>query len=311
MKNVAICSLMRAGSEYEQAYYLQILGLSRRTFTIQSVNIVYDAEPKASEWLRELLRSRGIPVHYEIESLPGGNFERLADRVGHWAASANQCLELALSHGEGLSHLAWIEADLSYPYDTMEVLLERDKPIIAPCVYLNNVFYDSWGFRTKNGTKITSIQPVHAKSAHELIELNSVGSYVLFDIAVFRSNIRFRADYEHGLLVGVCEDAAKIGFATFADAAISILHPVTAWREQLWSCTRIKVFVNGVLESDQPTPGAVFGGAYEEMIRPWLNQSLGPTYDSMGERRISITCDPSEKTFEVKVDFESKPSDRG
>jgi len=311
MKNVAICSLMRAGSEYEQAYYLQILGLSRRTFNIQSVNIIYDTEPTTSEWLRQLLRSQGIPVYYEIETAPAFNVEQLADRVRQWTASANRCLELALAHGEGLTHLAWIEADLCYPYDTMEVLLGRNKLIIAPGIYLNNVFYDSWGFRDKNGSKITSIQPFHAKSAHEPIELTSVGSYVVFDIAIFRSNIRFRADYDHGLLVGVCEDAAKIGFTTFADPGISILHPVSAWRKQLWSCTRMQVFVNGVLKSDAPTPGAVFGGAYEEMIRPWLDQSLGPTYGSMGESRISITRDPTEKTFEVKVDFVSKPQDHG
>ena len=60
MKNIAICSLMRAQSQYEQAYYLQILGLSRRIFKIQSVNVVYDTEPTGSEWLRELLAARGF-----------------------------------------------------------------------------------------------------------------------------------------------------------------------------------------------------------------------------------------------------------
>jgi hypothetical protein len=146
MKNVAICSLMRVGSEYEQAYYLQILGLARRTFKLQSVNVVYDAEPAASAWLRELLASQGVPVYYEIEDAPAGDGGQFASRLSQWAASANQCLELALSHGEDLTHRAWVEADLSYPYDTMEALLAHDKPIIAPWIYLNNVFYDSWGF---------------------------------------------------------------------------------------------------------------------------------------------------------------------
>jgi hypothetical protein len=126
MKNVAICSLMRAGSEYEQAYYLQILGLARRTFKLQSVNVVYDAEPAASAWLRELLASQGVPVYYEIEDAPAGDGGQFASRLSQWAASANQCLELALSHGEDLTHLAWVEADLSYPYDTMEALLAHD-----------------------------------------------------------------------------------------------------------------------------------------------------------------------------------------
>jgi len=62
---------MRAGSEYEQAYYLQILRLARRTFKLQSVNVVYDAEPAASAWLRELLASQGVPVYYEIGRMRG------------------------------------------------------------------------------------------------------------------------------------------------------------------------------------------------------------------------------------------------
>jgi len=66
------------------------------------------------------------------------------------------------------------------------------------------------GFRDKNGSRITSIEPYFPDAPHEPIELSSVGSYVLFDTAIFRSNIRFRADYDHGLLIGICQEAAKI-----------------------------------------------------------------------------------------------------
>jgi len=163
------------------------------------------------------------------------------------------------------------------------------------------------GFRDKNGSRITSIEPYFPDAPHEQIELSSVGSYVLFDIAIFRSNIRFRGDYDHGLLIGFCEEAAKIGFKTFVDPAVSILHPVSAWRKQLWSCRRLQVFAKGVLKFDTPTPGAVFGEAYEELIRPWLDQWLGPVYGSGGTRRISIRRYPGEKTFDVRVDFNSSP----
>ena len=158
----------------------------------------------------------------------------------------NQCLELALSHGEDLTHLAWIEADLSYPYDTLEALVGRDKPIIAPLIYLNNnTFYDGWGFRDLNGVRITQFPPMMPVTEGEPIELRSVGSFVVFDIAVFRSNIRFRGEYEQGLLVGISEDAAKIGLKTFVDPMISIFHPVSAWREQMWYCKRLRVFADG------------------------------------------------------------------
>lgn len=53
-----------------------------------------------------------------------------------------------------MTHLAWVEADLSYPDDTMEALLAHDKPIIAPWIYLNSVFYDSGDFATKTAREL-------------------------------------------------------------------------------------------------------------------------------------------------------------
>jgi hypothetical protein len=306
MKNVAICSLMRAGATYERAYYLQILALSRRGFNIQSVNIVYDQEPTGADWLRELLRRQGIPVRYEIERGRPRHFERFEDRTRQWAEACNECIELALSRGEGLTHLAWVEADLSYPYDTMELLLARDKPIISPLVYLNNLFYDRWAFRHKDGSNIHAFPETNPASGAEPIELASVGSFVVFDVAVFRANVRFRAGFERGLLVGVCEDAAKLGFKSFADPTITILHPVSAWLDQVWPCRRTQVFVDGVLRWDEPMPaGSVFAGPYEEHVRPWLNEYLQRTCGSLGAGRVSIARDPAEKSFDIRVDFDT------
>jgi hypothetical protein len=309
MKNIAICSLMRAGSNYEQAYYLLILALSRRTFNIQSVNVVYDTEPTESEWLRKLLRSHSIPVYYEIGTHSSRDFDRLEDRARQWAAIGNQCLELALSRGDNLTHLAWIEADLSYPHDTMEILLARNKPIIAPLVYLNNVFYDSWGFRDKNGARVSSFPAVNPIRPRAPIEMTSVGSFVVFDMAVFRSDIRFRGDFEHGLLVGICEDAAKAGLKAFVDPTISVLHPVSSWREQVWHFKTMQVFVDNKLKSDKPIPaGKIFAGPFEEMVRPYLDKVLRSTYGALGTGRVSVKRNPEEKTFDIRVDFDSKQS---
>jgi hypothetical protein len=303
MKRLAICSLMRAGSEYEQAYYLQILALSRRTFEIQSVNVLYDTEPIGSAWLRELLRSHGVPVYYQLEVSIEGNAS-FDDLIRRWAVRCNQCLELALSHGEDLTHLAWIEADLSYPYDTLEALVGRDKPIIAPLIYLNNTFYDSWGFRDLNGVRITQFPPMMPVTEGEPIELRSVGSFVVFDIAVFRSNIRFRGEYEQGLLVGISEDAAKIGLKTFVDPMISIFHPVSAWREQMWYCKRLRVFADGTPLLDIGTPATAFGHIRDTFINEWLDQILGKPFGNVSTRRLSIRRDAAQRTFETRVDFE-------
>jgi hypothetical protein len=313
MKSVAICSLMRAGSVYERAYYTQILGLSQRGFKIASVNVVYDAEPTESEWLRELLRGQGIAVHWEIEKVSAAHLRTFDDKIVQWAANGNQCLELALAYGDDVTHLAWIEADLSYPFDVLELLLSREKPIIAPLVYLGNLFYDSWGFRDRNGTKMTFFEACIPHATVEPIELNSVGSFVLFDAALFRAGIRFRGEYDHGLLVGLCEDAAKLGMKTYADPAVSVLHPVSAWRDQVWPCKLMHIYVDGSHQWDFTMPtSANFAGPYVDMVTPWVDQSLlpiidskRPTRDIKGSREISIVREGGERTFNLRVDIDS------
>lgn len=305
MWKVAICSNMRAGSDYETAYYLQILALQRHTFEIASVNVIYDREPTESEWARRLLNERGIPVRYEIERSSGTKvFTNMSDKFRQWAAIGNQGLDLAFSTPEGLTHLAAVEADLTYPYDVFEILLARQKPIIAPMIYLGNTFYDSWGFRDLRGEKIHEIRPVSPQPGQPTIELNSVGSFVLFDIAIFQSGIRYRGeDCDHGLLVGACEDARAKGFATFVDPTVSVLHPVTAWRQQLWRLKRLKILVDGTIVHEQElSDGPILAGPHEEIVRPLIEPGLDQNFGA-GHRRIySVTPDGAARTVDVTVD---------
>lgn len=304
MSNVAICSNMRAGSDYETAYYLQILGLQRGSFSIASVNVIYDREPTESAWVRDLLIQRGIPVRYEIERSSGGRvFTTAADKFHQWAIIGNQGLELAMSGPGDLTHIAAVEADLTYPYDVFELLLARKKAIIAPMVYLGNTFYDSWGFRSLDGEKIREIRPVSPEPGQPAIELHSVGSFVLFDIAIFQAGIRYRGDdCEHGLLVGVCEDARLKGFSTFVDPAVSILHPVSAWRKQLWRLKRLTILVEGTLVHDQEiTQSPPLAGPHEEIIRPLLDPGLDQNFGTTARRTYSLTTDNAMRTVDVAV----------
>ena len=296
---------MRARSEYEQAYYLQILSLARRSFNIQSVNMIYDAEPIESEWLREMLRNQGIPIYYELETNLEGNTADSDHWIRQWAARCNQCVELAFSRGERLTHLIWIEADLCYPYDTIEILLSRNKPIIAPLVYLNNIFYDTLAFRDTAGANIHSFEPVRPTSDKAVIELGSVGSFVVCKTKVFRSGIRFRGKHENGLWVGICEDAAKIGLKSFADTTISILHPVSAWQKQVWRCKRVQLFIDGVPIPDLQTSEEFFAAPYQEVVRPWFDRHALPCI-VMGEGQMSIKRNPSKRTFEIRFDWQDQ-----
>ena len=91
----------------------------------------------------------GFPVVTAISELPDGWLVLAA------AGDTSIANGRSRSRSSGtLTHLAWVEADLSYPDDTMEALLAHDKPIIAPWIYLNSVFYDSGDFATKTAREL-------------------------------------------------------------------------------------------------------------------------------------------------------------
>lgn len=306
MWKVAICSNMRAGSEYETAYYAQILGLVRRSYTLASVNVIYDREPTESRTIRALLEAEGIPVRYEIEKTSGsGAFPTIVDKVRQWAAIGNQGLELALSDGEDLTHIAAVEADLSYPYDVFEALLAREKSIIAPMIYLGNLFYDSWGFRDLTGMRLNGITPTFPTVLHPPIELATVGSFVLFDAAIFKSGIRYRGeDYEDGLLVGVCNDARRFGFRTYVDPTISVLHPVTAWRKQMWRIKNMKVMIEDTVVQEGPIGYSPdIAGPFHEFVEPVITKFVDHNFGAGTRHTFSLSQDPAAHTLDVTLNL--------
>jgi len=104
------------------------------------------------------------------------------------------------------------------------------------------MFYDTWGFRGLDGARFTNEAPYHRDfRAHDLVELSSVGSVVLFKRAVFDRGVRFRGEYENGLLAGVNQDARRLGFKTFMDSRVAVLHPTSGWRRQQYELDRVEV----------------------------------------------------------------------
>lgn len=301
---VAICSLMRAGSPYEQAYYLQILGLAKTRYRLKSVNLVYDSPPRDVDWLLARLRETGVEVRIETQALQEVHNGTLDDRFAQWAAAINQCINLCLTEDPDLDRLAWIEADLCFGYDTLDLLVERNKDIIAPLVYLNNTFYDSWGFRTSDGRRIQSVTPTLPVAGAIPLEVGSVGSFILYNAAIFRDGLRLRGEYEAGHLVGLCHDARARGYRTFVDPAVTVQHPVTAWLEQTWTLDRVDIFLDGQLKKSlNVSLGARFAGPYEEFVRPILPMIFGDEFRSNAGSSLKITRHVRGRVFDLRIDL--------
>ena len=234
---VAVCSLFRNSTE-TLAYYRAVITAQERpgvrlAFSFVEGDSTDDTYEGLSAWAAD--DPRVTLVQHSIE--PVLDYD---DRVRKWAALANLALEGGLA--TGADYILWCESDLVLPHDLVAQLVASDVDVVAPAIFLGGMFYDGWGFRGLDGVKFTGDAPYHSDYvSHGLVQLSSVGSCVLFKRELFDAGVRFRGTYDEGLLVGVCRDAGLLGFRTFMDSRVSILHPTTLWKRQQYKLERVEI----------------------------------------------------------------------
>jgi hypothetical protein len=237
---VAVCSLFRNSAEtidfFRGALAAQERAGLRLAFSFLEGDSSDDSYGRLLAWAGS--DDRIVLTQHHVE--PIADFD---DRVRKWAALANEALEAALA--TGADYVLWCESDLVLPHDLVTQLVasaQAGADIVAPAVFLGGMFYDSWGFRGLDGVKFTNEAPYHQDYvAHGRVELSSVGSCVLFRREIFDAGVRFRGTFEDGLLVGICNDAGALGFRTFMDSRIAVLHPTTLWTRQLYTLERVDI----------------------------------------------------------------------
>jgi len=234
---VAICALFRNSAAYVD--YFRAIATSQARANIDLVfsfvegDSTDDTYARLQAWARDDARVRLSKVDVE----PVTDF---ADRVTKWAALGNVAIEQALE--TDCDRVLWCESDLVLPNDLLEQLLPEPCDIVAPAIFLGSMFYDTWGFRGLDGARFTNDAPFHPEFRHHaLVPLSSVGSCVLFRREIFDRGVRFRGTYDDGLLVGVCRDAAALGYNTFMDSRVAILHPTSQWRRQQYRMNSVDV----------------------------------------------------------------------
>lgn len=304
MPIVNIVTTIRQSADYVPSFLGQVSCLLEKQCLIGTINIVHDnlvVEPssKLAEFGLSDRRARLIP-----EKLNDINIQSIEEKAKQWASIANQGLESALSTSP--SHILWIEADLCFPLDLLDQLVSRKLDVIAPVVYLGTTFYDSWGFRNLAGKKISNFPSNMHNSGP--IELSSVGSCVLFSADIFRSGTRFRGDFENGLLVGVCANARALGFRVWADPSISIVHPTSIWRQQVWKISQMTTIDPLGRKRTISNIGGMVPGFYENFIMEWVRRFSGSRkLLSPGVYDLTIIRDPKRR--EISLVFTAQPSD--
>lgn len=234
---VAVCSLFKNSAATLDYFRAVITAQARPDLELSFAFVEGDSRDdtfaRLAAW-RDADPRVGL-VKVDVE--PVRDFE---DRVRKWALLGNVALETALA--TDCTHVLWCESDLTLPPDLLEQLLAGDQDVVAPAIFLGGLFYDTWGFRALDGTRFSNEAPYHrVYRGHDRVELASVGSVVLFRREVFDRGVRFRGEYENGLLVGVCQDARKLGARVFLDSRVSVIHPTSGWKAQQYALERVEV----------------------------------------------------------------------
>jgi hypothetical protein len=216
-----------------------------------------------------------------------------------WARAGNLALEDSLSTPSEFT--LWVESDLTFPCDLIELLMEPNQDIVAPIVMLGGIFYDSWGFRDLSGRRIDTLAKLQAlpRGPGPLTELSSVGSCLLIRSSLLTQGVRLPSGYENGLLAGFCLAARTRGARVFCRHDVAIVHPTSLWASQLYPITFCRLGNEKAWLELAPANGYKIVGPYFDFVIPaalrlleTANQtgsaSCGITFATNARREIAV-----------------------
>jgi hypothetical protein len=264
--HVNICGALRQGSSYAGAFFHQIKALSEKGYALGAVTITVDGETLTDATLVAAQSDPRVCFVFEGPRGPATHF--MQERSVAWAKACNLALEQSLKTPSDFT--LWIETDLSFPCDVIELLMEPRQDIVAPIVMLGEDFYDSWGFRDVAGRRIRTLAELRAlpRGPGPLTELSSVGSCLLVRSSLLADGIRVPAGYENGLLVGCCLAARAAGARVFCRHDVAIVHPTSLWAEQVYRVTSCRAGDADHWRELAPSGGAVVAGPYFDFVIP-------------------------------------------
>jgi hypothetical protein len=264
---------MRQGSGYADAFLSRACSLEQKNCRLGTLTIVVDGVEVTDPVLLRAAQA-DARIRFATEGGPIAVVETMSERSVGWARAANLALEASLSHPS--DRTLWVEADLDFDPDLIDRLIVFGGDIVAPRVHCEGRFYDTWGFRSKDGVRICfDKQLLSLPMAGGLIDLSSVGSCLLFPTEILLRGARLPAGYPDGLLVGFCREASQLGYRVSCAPKILVRHPKEAWSRQLYQLKVVTIEGGedrAIYPSEQNRLTAA--GAYAEFIAPLVRKHL-------------------------------------
>jgi hypothetical protein len=269
---INLCSAFRQGSSYAKSFFHQIKALTEVGYDLNSITVVVDGDTLTDA---SLIEAQTDPrVRFVFEGPRPAPTYFIDERSIAWARAGNLALEASLSTPSEFT--LWVEPDLTFPCDIIELLMEPNQDIVAPIVMLGQIFYDSWGFRDLSGYRIFTLAKLQAlpQGPGPLTELSSVGSCLLFRSSLLAQGVRLPSGYENGLLVGFCLAARSRGARVFCRHDVAIIHPTSLWASQVYRVTLCRVGNEKVWQELAPRAGNILAGPYFDFVIPEALETL-------------------------------------
>lgn len=262
---INLCCALRQGSTYANCFFNQIKSLTGNGYVLGAVTIAVDGEQLTDPVLIEA--QRDLHIQYVFEGPRSAPSCHMHERSIAWARTVNMALSKSLTSPSEFT--LWIESDLSFPCDLIELLMEPLADIVAPIIMLGENFYDSWGFRDLKGNRISSLARMQAlPRARELIELSSVGSCLLIRSSIIAHGVRLPPGYDDGLLVGFCREARVHGARVYCRRDVAVIHPTSLWKEQISRITCCRAGNARDWRELAPSGGGIVAGPYFDFVLP-------------------------------------------
>lgn len=297
---VNILSNIFQDSEYLETFFSQIKNLHKNNFELGTVFISTNGPYLTNKKLKEL--SENMPFKVEIGFDPNIKIDEFSmfEKARKWSNIVNKNIQKSLDTPSEFTVI--LEADLTYSPDIVDYLVQADVDVVAPVIILGKQFYDSWGYRKLNGEKIYNLEdfntniPESIYNDRFLTELSSVGSFLCIKSKFLKKSIRLPAEYENGLLVGLCKNIRRFGGKIFCRNDISIIHPTSYWENQLWSAEM------KIMEKDKKSGKIIeienfrhkLPGIEDVFVKPYIK-----SFHKNNECFYIIAKDKNKKSFAV------------
>lgn len=304
---INLCSALRQGSSYARSFFHQIKALTELGYELKVITIVVDGETLTDASLIEAQTDPRVRFVFEGPS-PAPTFF-MDERSIAWARTANLALEDSLSTPSEFT--LWVESDLTFPCDLIELLMEPNQDVVAPIIMLGQLFYDSWGFRDLSGRRISTLAILQSlpKGPGPLTELLSVGSCLLFRSSLLTQGVRLPSGYENGLLVGFCLAARSRGARVFCRHDVAIVHPTSLWASQLYPITCCRLGNEKAWQELAPANGHKVPGPYFDFVTPAALNMIGNAYRPIAEGRYITFATNARREIAVLIgEGESRPA---